>query len=208
MMALNKHVKKNITNIILGAIVVANIGYFLWRTKNKEVSNQDSKYINQRIYTQKTQLQESYLLKENWKDSISLSDLVSKHPVLILRIPAVTCQQCKFTELDNLRINFDEYELDYVCAILTVSTPRDLKSLTLSFDFRFLKLGSKIQNIFNIQEEKYNRPYYFILDSDLQASMFFFPEQTNQKFTYDYFKIIKEKYFNKQDTATSNNGIL
>jgi hypothetical protein len=56
------------------------------------------------------------------------------------------------TKLDNLKLNFDVDELNNVCAILTVNTLRDLKSLTLTLDYKFLKLGSFRQNILNPSE--------------------------------------------------------
>ena len=132
---------------------------------------------------------------ETWKDSIPLSGIVSKYPILILRIPRVSCQQCKSTELDNLKINFTEYGFQNVCAILTVKTPRDLKSLSLSFDYDFLKVGSKDHNILDIPLEKYNKPYYFILDSNLRANMFFIPDMTKPELTQKYFEMVKDKYF-------------
>jgi hypothetical protein len=183
-----------IITIILVGFLILNIGYAFWKNRLEEIHNQYFTSLVHDNNTYKMQLQESYLIMENCKDSISLSTLVSKHPILILRIPAATCQECTLEELENLKKNFDIDELYNVCAIFTINTPRELKSLTLAFNYKFLKLGITRQNTLNIQEERNNIPYYFIIDSNLQASMFFFPDHRYPESTAAYLKMIKMDY--------------
>jgi len=112
---------------------------------------------------------------------------------LILRIPQVSCSDCKYSELENLKMLNNNGILYNVCAIITVDSPRDLKELTLVFHYNFKKYGVERKDLLNMPEEKLNRPYYFILNSDLQANNFFFPTPENNNLSLEYFKRIGGK---------------
>lgn len=118
-------------------------------------------------------------------------------PVLILRMPRVSCEECKFVELENLKMLFSQYSIKSVCAVITTGSPRELKMLTQSFSYNFLKVGSLQNELIDISAEKQKRPYYFVLDSNLRASKFFFPDMRNQKMTVAYFERIIKMFFQK-----------
>lgn len=189
--------KKGFIYIFLLIVVFLNIGYIFLKKRHQKNESLIYKktYSTERKISKNIFIQDRYLFQENWKDTISISQIVNKHPILILRIPRVSCQQCKATELDNLKRNFLNEDLGNVCTILTVNTTRDIKSLRLSFNFKFTMAGGTEQDILKINAEKYHKPYYFILDTNLMASMFYFPEILTPELTKSYFKKVKAKYF-------------
>ena len=135
-------------------------------------------------------IKDCYFKLENWKDSVLLSEIVKEKSTLILRIPRVNCQPCKYNELENLR-QFSQKNSFNTCAVLTVDGPRELKSLVIKYDYQFSKIGSKLGKVLNLSEEISGKPYYFVLDSNLQASRFFIPDMLNQNLTEQYFDQIR-----------------
>jgi len=142
-------------------------------------------------------ISDKYFFLENWKDSISLSQIVKKHPCLILRIPTSACQHCKHDELNRLKTTFSKNELKKCVALISVFTARDLKKITLNYNFDYLKIGSKRRKVLNVKQENYGKVYYFVLHQNMEGSDFFFPQQTKPELTKDYLLMIKKKYLSK-----------
>lgn len=165
-------------------------------TLNSKLENKTIKHENTRKDVS-ILINDKNLLLENWKDSISLSQIVKDYPFLVLRIPKTACQYCKFTELNNLQTIFTPKELGRCCVMISVFTSRDLRSLTLNNSYKYFKVGSKRQNILNIDQEDYGKVYYFILNSNLQANHFHFPDRTKPYLTKEYLQMIKKKYLNQ-----------
>jgi hypothetical protein len=186
---------KKLVSALLIIFIIFNIAYFLFYKQKKDDQIQDSKMPSSiNFLNSNMKISDRYFLLENWKDSISLSAIVKDGSVLVLRMPRVSCEQCKFAELENLKLLFSNDNIKNVCAILTTSSPRELKMLTQTFNYRYLKVGSLQNELINISEEKQKRPYYFVLDSNLRADNFFFPDMRNQKLTEAYLKRIKKQF--------------
>ncbi|MEN6456624.1 MAG: hypothetical protein ABFD10_20400 [Prolixibacteraceae bacterium] len=181
--------KNRFINILLVVFILVNGVYLICRNR-KEHDRSDSGILGK--------IQDRYVWLENWKDSTLISDLAKNRPVLILRLPRVPCQQCKFAELENLNSFFRNDTTRQVCALLTTQTPRDLMSLKLSFNYNFLKAGSYSENILDMPQEGFKRPYYFVLMPDMQAKMIFFPDPDKAQETNRYFEEVENKYFDER----------
>ena len=175
--------KNKIINIFLVLFILVNVGYLIYKNKK---GRGNSLKNEARISNKTFKINNIFLRQENWKDTVSLTELTEKAPCLVLRVPKVSCQQCKFIELDMLKqLSMKDSKLN-VCAILTVDNPREMKYLSLNFDYNFLKLGSLEQNVLKIPEEMNKKPYYFLLNKNLEGCRLFFPDPTKTGLTKKY----------------------
>lgn len=182
-------------NIVFIVIIVINVAYFIYHSQNKS-----SRILNPETVKpsakEPMEIKDCYLHKENGNDSIALSELIRTGPILVLRLPHVSCQQCVFEELENFKELIDSESNIKGCVILSLNTPRDIKALKLTFNYDFCILGiDRFKNL-SLNTEKQNRPYYFILGPDMKISMPFFPDVKNMTATKNYIKEVRKFYFN------------
>lgn len=107
--------------------------------------------------------------------------------------------------MNNLELEFqNEEDTNNVCAIHSVSTPRDLNVIVNSLSLSYMNLGSTKLNILGIQEENTQSIYYFVLDPNLQATMFYFPNQDTPELTLQYYDLVKEYLAGYTDKISNN----
>ncbi len=188
---MNRNYVKKYFNILLILTILINMVFLLsyyFTTRKRILIDPYAQTKDTRLYKIKSlQIEDIYCHLENWKDSILLSTLVKNKPKLILRVPTVYCKMCESQELDNLKYLYEVEGFHNICAVLTVGNSRELRSLSL-LNYNFLKVGFTNNKILNVTMDKYNKPYYFVLDSNMNATMFFFPQATTPNLTIKYFE--------------------
>lgn len=142
-------------------------------------------------------LKDVYLHTKNWGDTIALSNIVGEHPVLVLRMPRILCSECKYTEFDNLNLAFEGDTLIDKYSIITTANERELKAISLGFDYDFTGIGDIKEDLLYIPFEKKGMPYYFVLGKNLNAGMFYFPDKSTPELTKGYFNIVRKLLVNK-----------
>lgn len=143
-----------------------------------------------------TSLENIYLKLPN-SDSISLQERVNAGPILVFRYSELHCQVCVDSVITDLKKEFEEIGENN---IIILSSYRSKSDLLL-----FKRMNQLDLPVYNINEESLSisidqakTPYMFVLDSNLTVNMIFIPEKTLPELNTQYFKFVKQRYFNNE----------
>lgn len=128
----------------------------------------------------------------------SIPKIIKNNPKLIIRYKRIGCTSCADEAFSHEIKNFEKL-IDYF-------GERNVIILTSFNNFRELYVFKEINKIkcdvFNTSPltkllplEENNIVYYFISDSSLTARLVYIPSLKFEYHVIDYFKIVKEKYF-------------
>ncbi len=129
---------------------------------------------------------ESFLLRE-----------VLPFPKLIFRYSEIHCDVCVDQQIKTLKLFKEKIGSDN---IIILANYKLLKNLILfkrlnALDLQVYKLSSEL----NLELEKNDTPYFFILDENNVANDFFIPIKEINNYTHRYLNLMFDKYFKKAD---------
>jgi len=120
---------------------------------------------------------------------VSLSQMVKKKPVLVYRFTHKNCAPCNEAEISNIQEIFkDNLEpVNILCSYFSIDD-----------FFTFKRMNRKITNsyhitfeAFELELEKYNSPYYFVLHPDMKISHPYLPNNSYPELSKLYLEGIK-----------------
>ena len=117
-------------------------------------------------------------------------------PVLIIFVPLSDdiCSSCVNYAINSVRDSFDDFSKNDRIFLLAQGRNPILKSRVYNKPIYHEIPDSYILNLITTPEKK---PFYFVVDDNMEASMFFVPNSLMPELTEKYLKLVAKRYFNE-----------
>ena len=133
---------------------------------------------------------QNIIIEDTLLQQLSLSDLVSRSPVLIFRFSELACTACYETEFLSLRNIFPNTKQQIVF-LSSYGEKRHFIMFKRSnqIEFPFFRIP---QDAFDWALEDYGLPYYFVLHPDLTVSHIYIPDAVLPELNRQYLEEVKK----------------
>ncbi|RHR41873.1 hypothetical protein DWX23_04800 [Parabacteroides sp. AF18-52] len=135
------------------------------------------------------------------KNKISLSEIPTDTPCLVIRFSETNCDECvRFLLIKVMRLyNSDLFNK----RILLFASYQNRKALRILIDRLNIKYPVYLIDKLPIPCEQINYPYCFILDSTKRTSHVFVPDKYEPQVANTYFELIENRYFKNGFSETN-----
>jgi len=127
-------------------------------------------------------------------DSIHFCKILDENPKLVFRFSEESCPPCVEMEIERLKKIGETIGKENVIILTSYRNLRYLKLLKQqnNIDFSIYNINDTNLNFPTVLK---NIPFLFIINSKLEAELVFIPEKTIPELSYQYYEIIKKRYF-------------
>jgi peroxiredoxin len=129
------------------------------------------------------------ICRKNKEEELHLSALMKKRPLLIYRYANITCQPCFENELEELRGVFA-----YFPEAVVILTSYRIKKGVYIFETQNnmnIPIYYMDDDSFNWAVEDLDKPYFFILHTDMKISNIYVPNKDFPEFDKQYLESVK-----------------
>jgi hypothetical protein len=197
----------NVLYIIIGVLVIVNL-YLLMSSTELNTKNYpddgDNLKVGQLIEISRTideinTVNKNCIIIDKNGNELKISDLITTTS-LILKISKLNCNTCTSQNIDLLQKFCDKHNFseDKVIIIYQDSNIRDVVLLQRSLKNKIPIYRIKETNDLQLDIDKLNIPYFFLLDSNFQPNLIHVTNKQFPEFTEKYFEIIYERIFRKK----------
>ena len=165
--------------------------------KNKIVSDKlnslQNKYFLE-IHDNYHQINPEMKISNSSEDTLLLKDIISENPKLFFYFSGLTCESCVEAELLRLKEKVKDIDSENIILLAAYENIRSLFLLCKANGANYLSYIIH-EDSFELNDDKQQLPYYFIMMDDLWMKDFFVIDQNAPEITDKYLKIIVCKYF-------------
>ncbi|MFW6275281.1 MAG: hypothetical protein ACOC2M_01450 [bacterium] len=135
------------------------------------------------------------------KDSkeMPLSQLTLSNPLLVLKISKLNCHSCTDQNIELIKTFLQKYKISKkkIAVFYEDSNIRDLKLLNKSLNNKIMVYRIKEKNSLQLQIDKLNIPYFFVLDSSFAPQLIHVTNKSFSDFTNEYLEIVYNNFFDE-----------
>ena len=159
--------------------------------KNIDLTNYFFERERRCIESENFLLSEQITIKDMVGNFHPFSEKLKRSPILIFRFWGSNCQTCIDTEIQRMVQSLTEVDPDKVIILVSDKNVNDLSYFKKVNRVKFEILLVEKEDI-KIPMEQYNIPYLFILSPDGFINSVFIPERNENKFSEQYYSLIKK----------------